>query len=357
MQSIPATRTNRASVWLARFVVPFLLTSCIAWTPRSAKTSPDAVALGDMHLQKWGIESCGAGSLSTVLQHYGDATTIQQWDATLPKTRGGVLTVDMLLAARTKGFDAQLVTGTPEIVTNELREGRPVILMLQVIDSPGHAYDFFHYIVADGIDPTRNLIRTQFGDGKARWTSFDRLEKAWSGGGHAAIFIHPRPLQNVVTASADVRDAVALEERGDYAGAAAAYRTLLAAHPDSLVAWTNLGNAETQLGHREEAEGAFRRALAVDPNSPDALNNLAWLLYEEKRYDDAEPLARQAVAQHGPDAYVVLDTLARILAAKGACAEALTTFRQALDAVPQAHADVRAQLEQGMAQTQTGCRS
>ena len=60
---------------------------------------------------KWGIESCGAGSLSTVLQHYGEPTALETWDATLPKTRGGVLTIDMLLAARQKGFDARLVTG------------------------------------------------------------------------------------------------------------------------------------------------------------------------------------------------------------------------------------------------------
>jgi TolA-binding protein len=338
---------KRIATILAAAAAALTLSSCITWTPRSTRTSPEATSIANMPMQKWGIESCGAGSLSTVLQHYGDTTSMQQWDASLPKTRGGVLTVDMLLAARSKGFDAQLVTGTLDVVTNELRAGRPVILMLQVIDSPGHAYDFFHYIVADGLDEPRGLVRTQFGDGKARWTTFQRLEKAWSGGGHAAILIQPRTQSPALTA--DLRNAVALEDRGDYAGAAAAYRTLLDQHPDSLLAWTNLGNAETQLGHRKEAEEAFRRAVALDGNSADALNNLAWLLYEEKRYDEAEPLARRAAAQHGPDAYVVLDTLARILAAKGSCTEARTTFQQAIDAVPAAHAEAKAELERGLA--------
>jgi Tfp pilus assembly protein PilF len=327
------------------------LISCITITPRTEPASATATVIPNVPTQRWGIESCGAGSLSTVLQHYGDTTTMQTWETTLPKTRGGVLTIDMLIAARNAGFDAQLVTGTPVMVSDELRQRRPVILMLQVVDSPGQHYDFFHYVVADGIDPQHGLIRTQFGDGQGRWTTFDRLEKAWSGGGHAAILIHPR------AASEALRAAVALEDAGKYAEAAHAYRTILAHQPDSLLAWTNLGNAEMQLGNRVEAESAFRKALAIDPASRDALNNLAWLLYEGKRYDEAETLARKAVAQHGPDSYMVLDTLARVLAAKGSCNEALTTFRTAIDSVPQSRTAARNDLEKAMAEAQASCRS
>jgi len=196
--------------------------------------------------------------------------------------------------------------------------------MLKVIDTLGRQYDFFHYIVVDGIDADRGLIRTQFGDQSPRWTSFQRLEKAWAGGGHAAITIHPRD-----PVAGSIRAAVALEEKGDYAAAATEYRKLLAAHPDSLLAWTNLGNAEMQQSHRKESEDAFRHALTLDANSRDALNNLAWLLLQEKRFDEAESFARRAVAQKGPDSYVVLDTLARVLAAKGDCAEAEKTMTQA----------------------------
>lgn len=335
------TRSRSASLFTLLFAI--LLTSCITITPRTQRTSPTATVIPNMPTQHWGIESCGAGSLSTVLQHYGDTTTMNAWDATLPKTRGGVLTIDMLIAARKAGFDAQLITGTPSTISDELRQGRPVILMLQVVDSPGRHYDFFHYIVADGIDPDHGLVRTQFGDGKGRWTTFERLEKAWSGGGHAAILIHP-------LASAEaLRAAVALEDAGKYADAARAYQAILAQHPDSLLAWTNLGNTEVQLGNRAEAENAFRKALAIDPNSRDALNNLAWQLYETKRYDEAESLARKAVAQKGPDSYLVLDTLARILAAKGSCDEAKTTFRAAIDAVPSTRASARSDLEKALA--------
>jgi TolA-binding protein len=344
-------RPNEKFIQHLTFALLLSLTSCITITPRTQHTSSAATVISNVPLQHWGIESCGAGSLSTVLQHYGDTTTMNAWDATLPKTRGGVLTIDMLIAARKAGFDAQLITGTPASVSDELRQGRPVILMLQVVDSPGHQYDFFHYIVADGIDPDRGLARMQFGDGKGRWTTFERLEKAWSGGGHAAILIHPRASNDAL------RAAVALEDAGKYADAARVYQEILAQHPDSLLAWTNLGNAEVQLGNRTEAENAYRKALAIDPSSRDALNNLAWQLYEAKRYDEAESLARKAVAQHGPDSYLVLDTLARVLAAKGSCDEAMTTFRAAIDAVPQTRTAARGDLEKAMADARTSCRS
>jgi TolA-binding protein len=336
---------------LALLLLPLFLGGCITLAPRSRGTSATATVIPNVPLLKWGVESCGAGSLSTVLQHYGDPTPMEQWDATLPKMRGGVLTIDMLLAARQRGFDAQLVTGTPEIVTAELIAGRPVILMLQTVEYPGKNYDFFHYVVVDGIDPANGLIRTQWGDQKGRWTTFGKIEKPWTGGGHAAILIRPGKGD-----SGALRAAVALEDEGKYADAAARYREILAQNPASVVAWTNLGNAERQLGNTVEAEKAFRKAIEVDAKgSRDALNNLAWLLYEEKRLDEAEPLARKAAADPGPDAYLVLDTLARVLAAKGSCDEARTTFRNAIDAVPAARNEARADIEKAMSDMLRTC--
>src|SRR5687768_15909430 len=94
----------------------FLLSSCVYWTPMSRATSSSAKVIPNVPMQTWDIKSCGAGALSSVLQHYGDPTTMQEWDASLPKTRGGVMSIDLVLGARQKGFDARLVTGDQQMV-------------------------------------------------------------------------------------------------------------------------------------------------------------------------------------------------------------------------------------------------
>jgi len=336
---------GRVRYALALFVPALLLSSCVYWTPMSRRVSTTANVIPNVPMQKWDIKSCGAGSLSAVLQHHGDPTTMDEWQASLPKTRGGVMSIDLVLAARKQGFDAELVTGDAALVEGEVRDGRPVILMLQVVQYPGKSLDFFHYIVVDGFDPSTNLFRTQFGDGKPRWVPIKRLASAWKKTKNATIVIRPRD------PNADaLRAAVRLEEEGKYALAAHAYRELLQRDPKSVLAWTNLGNAEMQIGRRPAAEEAFRKALELQPDAADTLNNLAWLLYEEKRIEEAEPLARKAVITQAPDPWLRLDTLARILAARGACDEAAKTFRAAIESVPEGRKDERASLEQAAAQ-------
>jgi predicted double-glycine peptidase len=321
-------------------LLAFTSVSCVYWTPMSRSVTRDANVIPNVPMQKWDIKSCGAGSLTAVLQHHGDTTTMEQWEAKLPKTRGGVMSIDMVLAARQAGYDAELVTGDATLIEAELRDGRPVILMLQVIQAPGKGYDFFHYIVIDGFDPATRHFRTQFGDGKPRWTTMARLESAWKMTKHATIVVRPRDPN-----AEALRAAVRLEDEGKFALAAQTYREILQKDPNSTLAWTNLGNVEVRSGRRAAAEEAFRKAVELQPNSADALNNLAWLLYEEKRIDEAEPLARRAVIATAPDPWMRLDTLARILAARGACEEAANTFRRAIASVPDSRKDERAALE------------
>jgi Flp pilus assembly protein TadD len=101
-----------------------------------------------------------------------------------------------------------------------------------------------------------------------------------------------------------------------------------------------------QLGRRPAAEAAFRKALEHDGDAADALNNLAWLLFEEKRFEEAEPLARKAASVVAPDPWMRLDTLGRILQARGACAEASAVFRKALEEIPETRREERAAIEQ-----------
>ena len=311
---------------------------CAATTLGTPAPGREAHVLTGVPLRSFGLQSCGAGSLSAVLGYHGEPVTLEELDTVLPKGRNeGVLTLDLLLEARRRGYDARLVEGSPELVGRELLEGRPVILMLEVLDAPGQRRDLYHYVVADGVEPSKGLVRVQLGDGKARWTTFKRLDHAWRATRRTALLIAPGG-PGVRTAARNVlRYAVALEAAGRAGEAAALYRALLDDDPGSALLWTNLGNVEASGGDAAAAEAAYRRALELDPASVDALNNLAWLLLgQSERLAEAEELARRAVAAGGPDPHLALDTLGRVLRASGRCTEAVEVLTGALAAAPAA---------------------
>jgi len=203
----------------------------------------------------------------------------------------------------------------------------------------------------DGYDPRRRLFRIQFGDGKARWVGLDQLEGPWKGGGHAMLTVRAPP------SLVQMRAAVELEKAGRLDEASEQYTQVLEARPESLRAWVNLGNVEAARGRPQDAERAYRRALSVAPEDPDALNNLAWLLLQGgSRLEEAEALAHGAARGRGPHQALVLDTLARIQSARGGCTDADATYAEAL-ALPALPPEQRTQLEEARREADRNCRS
>ena len=287
-------------------------------------------------------DRCGPGSLALVFAAHGTIVTAQELARTLPETPGrGVLSVDMLIAARERGFDAALVAGSGELLLREVTAGRPAILMLRLLNAPGAKRDVFHYVVADGADPGRGLLRFQFGDGRARWAPLTDVDGSWKPVGRALLLVRARD-----DTDAAMERAVSLEKGDRPREAEALYREVLLVRPESVRAWVNLGNVTAGQGRRTDAETAYRRALAVAPEDRDALNNLAWLLRDEPaRLEEAEALAARAAALPGEDRPLALDTLGRIQAARGRCGEAVATLREALEARPLLDATRRSLLD------------
>lgn len=331
------------------------LPACATLAPRSRPPSPEARVLEGVAVRVFEEDRCGPGSLSLVLNAQGDPVTEAALAASIPRAPGGgVLSVDLLLAARQRGFDASLGAGDAKAIRSEIEAGRPAILMLRLLDVPGERKDVYHYVVVDGFDPRRDLFRFQFGDGRARWAALRKVERGWRAAGHALLRVGPR-----ADLAEGLRRGVELEAAGRVAEAAETYRRVLSAHPDSARAWTNLGNCEARLGRRDEAEASYRRALAASPEHADALNNLAWLLLEEgSRLEEAEALAARAVAATtatSPDRVVAQDTLARIQLARGRCDDAARTFAEALAAREPLPPATRADLLEGLGQARRAC--
>lgn len=311
-------------------------------------------------VERFGLERCGAGSLHGVLAFYGESTSIDELDQRLPKAdNGGVLTLDLLLEARARGYRARLMEGSLEELRRAIDAAEPAILALQVLNMPGGRRDFFHYVIVDGYDPGEKLVRLHFGDGAVRWASERWLEEPWRGAGNAMVLIEERAGDPVTVAESafesSVRYAVALEAMGELDAARNLYRRLLDDRPDSALLWTNRGNVERAAGDAAYAETCYRRALELEPDNRDALNNLAWLLLEEGGdVDEAVALAERAVAADGPDPYLALDTLARALGARGDCAGALAEAQRASDLAPEG-SGAAAELAESLRRTRERC--
>lgn len=109
---------------------------------------------------------------------------------------------------------------------------------------------------------------------------------------------------------------VAYETQGDARLAEREYRRALRLDSRMARARVNLGNLSARAGRWAEAERLYRRALEDLPDDPDAMNNLAVaLMRQHKRLDEAETLARTALAHAGDRDSVYRATLEEIRAA------------------------------------------
>lgn len=108
--------------------------------------------------------------------------------------------------------------------------------------------------------------------------------------------------------------------RADWAGgnkdeALDQVRAWLKLHDKDVEALLYMAAAEDTLGHGEAAQKYYENVLALRPDHPAALNNLAWLL-RDKDSARAQTLAEKAVKLQ-PDSPPLADTLAVILMARG----------------------------------------
>ena len=83
----------------------------------------------------------------------------------------------------------------------------------------------------------------------------------------------------------------------------------------------SVGNCWFEKGNLDLAETHFRKALDLDPDYDDALNNLGEALYEKKNYGDAMDVFKELINRH-PDYVGGYNNL-------GACYESLLMYSQA----------------------------
>jgi Tfp pilus assembly protein PilF len=122
-----------------------------------------------------------------------------------------------------------------------------------------------------------------------------------------------------------------LERQKRHDDAEAAFREALAVEPESAPILNYLGYMNADRNVRvEEAAQLIERALAIDPDNGAYMDSLGWALYRLDRVIEAETYLRRAVT-HEPNA-VVFDHLGDVLSKRGLVAEAVENWRRALAA-------------------------
>src|SRR5437870_5467805 len=112
--------------------------------------------------------------------------------------------------------------------------------------------------------------------------------------------------------------------------AAREYQAALKKEGDYVPALIALGNLSFETGFLQDAEDHYRHVLTVVPDHPSASNNLAMVyLSRNERLDEAERLAKRALAQGEPLRSYILDTLAKIYVRQERYQEARTALEEA----------------------------
>lgn len=123
--------------------------------------------------------------------------------------------------------------------------------------------------------------------------------------------------------------AICQEKSGRFVEALQAYEAALALLPEDPAIAHDLSRLAQRLGHLEIAEKLLQKFLAAEPGHVDGTNNLACVLREQNRYDEAVELLRGMI-QVEPASALLWNTLGTVLSDQGRMAESLPFFEEAL---------------------------
>ena len=127
--------------------------------------------------------------------------------------------------------------------------------------------------------------------------------------------------------------AIAQEKRGDLRNALKCYQAAHDLLPEPEVVALDLGRLAYRLDMKDAAEVLFRLVLSKDPQAAEASNNLACILKDFGRYEEAIDLLKTAIG-HDATNPSLWNTLGTIVSDQGDPAMAMIFFKEALSHDP-----------------------
>ncbi len=268
------------------------------------------VELNDVPFFAQDAYQCGAAALAIVLSWSGLPTDPEMLISEVyTPARKGSLQTALIGAARRHGRVAYPVSGVESMLT-EVAAGHPVIILQNLGLS---WYPKWHYSVVVGYDLPKGIVILHSGETPFKHLSLRIFKNTWVRSGYWGLLVlKPNQLPATAQKKTYLEAVLGLEHTHQWHAAVKGYETVLRRWSGSLPALIGLGNSLYALGDLTGAENAFRKATYLNPSSGSAFNNLAQVLWEQKRQQEALEIARKAVALGGPLSEVYQKTLEEI---------------------------------------------
>ncbi len=271
---------------------------------------PSRVELSEVPFYSQQERQCGPASLAMALEWSGVAVDFKTVsDQVFTPGRDGTLPPDMIGGARRNDRIAYPVNSLPALL-REVSAGHPVIVLqkLQRLLSSD-----WHYAVVIGYDLEKKELLLRSGYQHRLAMDFHDFESTWQAWNRwGLVTLAPGTLPADSREAIYVKAVLGLEQTGHWASAEASYASALTRWPESLTAWMGLGNSRYRQGNLPGAVTAFQSAVQFAPQAGEAYNNLAHVLSELGRREEALTAARQAVAAGGPHVETFRTTLNEI---------------------------------------------
>ena len=296
------------------FLAGMLLTGCAGlFSPavlQRVGSIPPRVELETVPFFPQKAYQCGPAALATALRWSGLSITPENLtDEVFTPEKKGSLQTALIGAARRHGRIAYALSD-PEDLFQEVAAGNPVIVLLNLGLS---WYPVWHYAVVIGYDLTEKKVVLHSGDDARKVLSFWVFGNTWARSHHWGIVIlRPDQFPAVVKENLYVKAVLGLEKARRFRDAIEGYQSALTRWPGNLPALMGIGNCYYALGELEYAETAFRKTIGLHPESGPAFNNLAQVLFELGKKQEALAAARKAVSLGGPLRSVYQKTLNEI---------------------------------------------
>ncbi len=239
---------------------------------------------------------CGPAALATLLGSSGQAIKPEELVAKVyvPGKRGSFQS-ELLAATRSYERIPYVIPPKMSALLAELTDGRTVLVFQNL---GARLLPVWHYAVVIGFSLEKDRIVLRSGTSERLELTARRFLKTWKRGEYwGMVALTPGELPATADDGRYLKAVAAAESSGNPDLAIPAYKAALDRWPDNSTALFRLGNSFFKSGDFSQAEQSYRKLLMANPDHTATRNNLAQMLADQGRCQEARRIIDEALSE------------------------------------------------------------